>query len=115
MPLVAAATVQSFDKHPGMTYGVDRCSANSESANGHANYRGDGAAFYSDADLQKRIQMKSFTHGIRAFLASEEGPTAVEYSVMLMLIIMVCLTAIAVIGTTTSTTFNKASTMMGGS
>jgi pilus assembly protein Flp/PilA len=40
------------------------------------------------------------------FLQEEEGPTAVEYAVMLALIIVVCLSAIGAIGTNASTTFS---------
>ncbi len=45
---------------------------------------------------------------VKRFLASEDGPTAVEYAVMLALIVVVCLTAIQAIGTNANTTFNKA-------
>ncbi|MGA2034465.1 MAG: Flp family type IVb pilin [Thermoguttaceae bacterium] len=45
---------------------------------------------------------------LRRFLASEDGPTAVEYAVMLSLIVVVCLTAINTIGTNTKTVFQKA-------
>ena len=41
------------------------------------------------------------------FLRSEDGPTAVEYAVMLALIIVVCLTAVGLIGSNASATFNK--------
>jgi len=41
------------------------------------------------------------------FLKNEEGPTAVEYAVMLALIIVVCLAAITTIGTNSSATFSK--------
>jgi pilus assembly protein Flp/PilA len=41
------------------------------------------------------------------FLKSEEGPTAVEYAVMLALIIIVCLIAIANIGMAASGTFQS--------
>jgi pilus assembly protein Flp/PilA len=44
---------------------------------------------------------------VQNFLASEEGPTAVEYAVMLSLIIAVCLTAITSIGTKASSVFSK--------
>lgn len=44
---------------------------------------------------------------VKRFLASEDGPTAVEYAVMLALIIVVCLAAIAFIGTQASTTFSN--------
>jgi pilus assembly protein Flp/PilA len=42
------------------------------------------------------------------FLKREDGPTAVEYAVMLALIIVVCITSIAVLGTNTNNTFTKA-------
>jgi pilus assembly protein Flp/PilA len=45
----------------------------------------------------------------RRFLASEDGPTAVEYAVMLALIVVVCLTAISTLGTKSSSTFNNIS------
>jgi pilus assembly protein Flp/PilA len=51
--------------------------------------------------------MKSLALKLRRFLVSEDGPTAVEYAVMLALIIIVCLTAISSIGTNASTTFTN--------
>ena len=44
---------------------------------------------------------------VKRFLVSEDGPTAVEYAVMLALIVIVCLTAIQAIGTNASTTFTN--------
>jgi len=48
------------------------------------------------------------------FLKNEDGPTAVEYAVMLALIIVVCITAISALGSNASNTFqyvgNKVST-----
>ena len=44
-----------------------------------------------------------------AFLKKEDGPTAVEYAVMLALIIVVLLAAISNIGGTTSATYNNVS------
>jgi len=41
------------------------------------------------------------------FLKNEEGPTAVEYAVMLALIIVVCLAAITTIGTSSSQQFSN--------
>ena len=49
--------------------------------------------------------MKSFAKKLQRFLVSEDGPTAVEYAVMLALIIIVCLTAITAVGTAASNTF----------
>ncbi len=53
--------------------------------------------------------MKECAAKLRRFLASEEGPTAVEYAVMLALIIVVCLTAITSIGSNASSVFSKVS------
>ena len=44
-----------------------------------------------------------------AFLKKEDGPTAVEYAVMLALIIVVLVAAISNIGSTTSETYNNVS------
>jgi pilus assembly protein Flp/PilA len=41
------------------------------------------------------------------FLKDEDGPTAVEYAVMLALIIVVCITAISVLGSNANTTYTK--------
>jgi pilus assembly protein Flp/PilA len=41
------------------------------------------------------------------FLTKEDGPTAVEYAVMLALIIVVCIAAISVLGSNASGTFNN--------
>jgi len=51
--------------------------------------------------------MRGFVQKVRRFLVSEDGPTAVEYAVMLALIIIVALTAIQTVGQRTSTTFNN--------
>ena len=40
------------------------------------------------------------------FLRREDGPTAVEYAVMLALIIVVCIAAISALGSNASNTFN---------
>jgi pilus assembly protein Flp/PilA len=50
--------------------------------------------------------MKSLALKVQRFLVSEDGPTAVEYAVMLALIVIVCLTAITAIGTKASKTFD---------
>ena len=44
---------------------------------------------------------------IKRFLESEDGPTAVEYAVMLSLIIAVCLVAIQAVGVETAALFSK--------
>ena len=57
--------------------------------------------------------MKSLAKKVQRFLVSEDGPTAVEYAVMLALIVIVCLTAIRSIGTNAATTFNDVSAQLG--
>ena len=52
---------------------------------------------------------------VRHFLVSEDGPTAVEYAVMLALIVVVCVTVISSLGTSISSTFNSVNTSLGGS
>ncbi len=59
--------------------------------------------------------MKALAQKVQHFLVSEDGPTAVEYAVMLALIIIVCLTAISAIGSKASTTFTNVSAKLGGS
>jgi len=51
--------------------------------------------------------MKTTIRQVRRFLESEDGPSAVEYAVMLGLIVVVCLTAIKSIGTESSEVFSK--------
>jgi pilus assembly protein Flp/PilA len=58
--------------------------------------------------------MKSLAKKVQRFLVSEDGPTAVEYAVMLALIIIVCLTAIQTIGTNANTTFESVAAELGG-
>jgi len=52
--------------------------------------------------------MKKLALAAWSFLSAEEGPTAVEYAVMLALIILVCFTAIATLGSKTNTLFQNA-------
>jgi pilus assembly protein Flp/PilA len=53
--------------------------------------------------------MKKLLLHARHLLVSEDGPTAVEYAVMLALIVVVCLASITTIGTRTNATFNSIS------
>ena len=59
--------------------------------------------------------MKSLAQKVQRFLVSEDGPTAVEYAVMLALIVIVCLTAITAVGTRASTTFSNVASSISGS
>ena len=57
--------------------------------------------------------MNRFAQRIRHFLTSEDGPTAVEYAVMLALIIAVCVAAITAVGSQTSAQWNNIATQVG--
>ena len=57
--------------------------------------------------------MRKFGQSLVSFLKNEDGPTAVEYAVMLALIIVVCITAITALGTNASNTFSYVATQVG--
>ena len=57
--------------------------------------------------------MRHFTQAVVNFLKREDGPTAVEYAVMLALIIVVCITAITTLGSNANSTFNKVASTLG--
>ena len=58
--------------------------------------------------------MQKFLGSVKKFLVSEDGPTAVEYAVMLALIIIVCLTAIQAIGTNANAKFQESADALAG-
>jgi pilus assembly protein Flp/PilA len=53
--------------------------------------------------------MSKLLAGVRRFVADESGPTAVEYAVMLALIVVVCITAITTLGSNAANVFNNVS------
>jgi pilus assembly protein Flp/PilA len=59
--------------------------------------------------------MKFLATKMHRFLVSEDGPTAVEYAVMLALIVIVCLAAIQAVGTNTSAAFQTIADQIGSS
>jgi pilus assembly protein Flp/PilA len=58
--------------------------------------------------------MKNLLNKFVGFVKDESGPTAVEYAVMLALIIVVCITAVTALGTNASNTFSYVGTNVGG-
>ena len=60
------------------------------------------------------LAMRQFTKNLVKFLKAEDGPTAVEYAVMLALIIVVCIGAITTLGNNAKTTFTSVGTTIGG-
>ncbi len=59
--------------------------------------------------------MRKLSEAVVNFIQREDGPTAVEYAVMLSLIIVVCLVAITALGTNASKTFNTVAQQVGAS
>jgi pilus assembly protein Flp/PilA len=51
--------------------------------------------------------MRAVTRTAVRFLKQEDGPTAVEYAVMLALIIVVCIAAITTLGSNANNTFSS--------
>jgi pilus assembly protein Flp/PilA len=49
----------------------------------------------------------TLTRKLIAFLKQEDGPTAVEYAVMLALIIVVCIAAITTLGSNANSTYGN--------
>jgi pilus assembly protein Flp/PilA len=55
----------------------------------------------------------NFRTKLLGFLHSEDGPTAVEYAVMLALIVVACITIIQNLGSSISGTFSTVSSTVG--
>jgi pilus assembly protein Flp/PilA len=58
--------------------------------------------------------MRKFATSLVNFVRNEDGPTAVEYAVMLALIVVVCITAITTLGSNANNTFSYVGTKIGG-
>jgi len=57
--------------------------------------------------------MQIATRRITRLIRADDGPTAVEYAVMLALIVVVCLAAIRTVGTNAKTTFTTVANSIG--
>jgi pilus assembly protein Flp/PilA len=57
--------------------------------------------------------MRQFAQSVVNFLKREDGPTAVEYAVMLALIIVVCIAAITTLGKNANNTFTNVGNAIG--
>jgi len=53
--------------------------------------------------------MKSLVAKTVRFLAAEEGPTAVEYAMMIMLVFLACLSVVITLGQSTTSSFDSSS------
>jgi pilus assembly protein Flp/PilA len=50
---------------------------------------------------------------IKSFLADESGPTAVEYAVMLALILVACISIVGTLGKSANSTFTTVNSALG--
>jgi pilus assembly protein Flp/PilA len=57
--------------------------------------------------------MQQLLRSIRRFVEREEGPTAVEYAVMLALIIVVCVLAVTLLGQKSNAKFTTVGNAVG--
>ena len=57
--------------------------------------------------------MRQLSQALVNFLKAEDGPTAVEYAVMLALIIVVCIAAITTLGSNANQTFTTVGNAVG--
>jgi pilus assembly protein Flp/PilA len=57
--------------------------------------------------------MRHLRQFVANFIRNEDGPTAVEYAVMLALIIVVCITAITALGSNANNTFSYVGSQVG--
>lgn len=51
--------------------------------------------------------MNRFVESVKRFLVDDDGPTAIEYAVMAVSILVVCIVTIETIGTATATMFEE--------
>ena len=58
--------------------------------------------------------MKSLAEKVARFLKDEDGPTAVEYAMILMLIFLAVLTTVVLIGQTTAENFESSADSIQG-
>ncbi|MDA0810248.1 MAG: Flp family type IVb pilin [Planctomycetota bacterium] len=56
--------------------------------------------------------MKNFADSVKKFIVSEDGPTAVEYAVMMALIIVVCIGTVTTVGTNAKDKFDSVKTAL---
>ena len=54
--------------------------------------------------------MRSLVQHLKDFVTKEDGPTAVEYAVMLALIVVVCIAAITTLGSNANGVFTEVGT-----
>jgi len=69
--------------------------------------------FFSFSGPERPTMFSCLKTSVVRFLQHEDGPTAVEYAVMLALIIVVCITAITALGSNANVTFTSVGNAIG--
>ena len=54
------------------------------------------------------FMLHGFRERLRTFLRTEDGPTAVEYAVLIALVVLVCIGAVTTLGSNSNKTFTTA-------
>ena len=98
-----------FDNLGTVTYRLGRYESHAKPARDGHPTRGDQFSIRERCCIMLS-QIKNF---VVDFVAREDGPTAVEYAVMLALIIVVCLAAITTLGQNANTTFTTVGSKIG--
>jgi pilus assembly protein Flp/PilA len=70
--------------------------------------------FFLVLSSERDLYMQKLGQHVVNFIKREDGPTAVEYAVMLALIVVVCLVAITALGTNANKTFTTVSNSIAG-
>ena len=58
--------------------------------------------------------MQNFALKLKKFIKNDDGPTAVEYAIMLSLIAVLCLTAVRTVGQNAQATFTAVASEISG-
>lgn len=61
------------------------------------------------------LMLNNVSQSIVAFLRKEDGPTSVEYALMLSLIVVVCFAAVTTLGSNAKTTYTTVGTKLAAS
>lgn len=69
-------------------------------------------SYYRPFSFFLKMGVRTMLNAVKRFLANEDGPTAVEYAVMLALIIVLCIVVIRNVGTSASATFSSANSAL---
>jgi pilus assembly protein Flp/PilA len=71
--------------------------------------------FVNTNSFEGQMMLSRFRQAVIKLLVAEDGPTAVEYAVMLAMIVVVCMGAIKTLGSDAKTTFTNVGNSISGS